>query len=381
LICGREKIMKNQINNTLEKVCCQGLDQGVFQGVSAAVSVRRKTARYRGLFCGGWTRSDAHREMVNRETLFDLASLTKPLCTTLCMLHLVGQGRLTLHTTCQSMLEAHVPADKQGITIGHLLGHCSGLPSYLPYFKGFHPIPSRENMLAILDLILKEPLQNSPGTTRLYSDLGFILLAAMIENSAGIWLEEVFRRVIADPLHLSAALRFLPLDVSTTMSGQSVAATENCSWRRKIVQGEVHDEHCWLMGGVAGHAGLFGTAEGVMQLCEGILDAWKGRGPLAGIAHRLMQRALTTQKDTVGCRRLGFDTPTPGRSTSGRFFSSQSAGHLGFSGTSFWIDPDQEVIMVLLTNRIHPTRTNEKIKEFRPLFHDIIMEAILDGQR
>lgn len=372
--------MKNQINNTLEKVCGQGLDQGVFQGVSAAVSVRSKTARYRGLFCGGWTRSDAHREVVNQETLFDLASLTKPLCTTLCILHLIGQGRLALNSTCQSMLEAHVPADKRGITISHLLGHCSGLPSYLPYFQGFHPVSGRENMQAILDLILKEPLQNAPGTTRLYSDLGFILLAAIIENSAGIRLEEVFRRVIADPLHLSAALRFLPLNVSTTVSRRSIAATENCSWRRKIVQGEVHDEHCWLMGGVAGHAGLFGTAEGVLRLCEGILDAWKGRGALPGIEHRLMQRALATPNGKVSCRRLGFDTPTPGRSTSGRFFSPRSAGHLGFAGTSFWIDPDKEVVMVLLTNRIHPTRTNEKIKEFRPLFHDILMGAIFDGQ-
>jgi CubicO group peptidase (beta-lactamase class C family) len=278
------------------------------------------------------------------------------------------------------MLEAHVPADKRGITIGHLLGHCAGLPSYKPYFQGFKPTSSRKNMQAILDLILKEPLRHAPGTTRLYSDLGFILLAAIIENSAGTRLEEVFQRVIADPLHLSATLRFLPLDASTTVARQSIAATENCSWRRKIVQGEVHDEHCWLMGGVAGHAGLFGTAEGVLRLCEGILDTWKGRGPLAGIAHRLIQGALTTPDSKGSCRRLGFDTPTPGRSTSGRFFSPRSAGHLGFAGTSFWIDPDQEVVMVLLTNRIHPRRTNEKIKEYRPLFHDILMETILDGQ-
>jgi serine-type D-Ala-D-Ala carboxypeptidase len=372
------KIMKDQININLNRVCNLGLDQGVFHGVSAAVSVREKTGRYRGLFTGGWTRNDEHREMVGRETLFDLASLTKPLCTTLCILHLMGQGDLTLDTPCRSVVDAHVPVDKKGITIGHLLAHCSGLPAYHEYFQTIKPVAARKNIQKILDLILSEPLLHKPGTTRVYSDLGFVLLAAIVEHMTGARLEQVFQNMITAPLNLSADLRFLPLEGEVRMAGRTFAATECCSWRKKVIQGEVHDEHCWLMGGVSGHAGLFGTAEAVLRLCEHILEVWQGRVSPMGRANALVQQALAFTNDT-GNARLGFDTPTPGRSSSGRYFSPRSAGHLGFSGTSFWIDPDREVIMVLLTNRIHPARTNEKIKIFRPLFHDELMKAIRAG--
>ena len=370
--------MKNQININLDRVCALGLEQGVFHGVSAAVSVREKKGRYRGLFTGGWTRNDEHREAVGRETLFDLASLTKPLCTTLCTLHLVNQGKLTLDTPCRSVLDVHVPVDKKKITIGHLLAHCSGLPAYRMYFQDVNPVAARKNVLKILDLILNEPLLHRPGTTRVYSDFGFILLAAIVEQITGARLEQVFQDMIAAPLHLAADLHFLPLESTAMMAGRSVAATEHCTWRRKIIQGEVHDEHCWLMGGVSGHAGLFGTAEAVLRLCEHILEAWQGRVSHMVEMNALIQRALAFANET-GKLRLGFDTPASGRSTSGRYFSPRSAGHLGFSGTSFWIDPDQEVIVVLLTNRIHPARTNEKIKIFRPLFHDELMKAIRAG--
>ncbi|MBM9536759.1 serine hydrolase domain-containing protein [Desulfobulbus alkaliphilus] len=372
--------MKDQINIMLNRACAQGLEQGVFPGVSAAVSVRGKTGWSRALFSGGWTRSDGHREAVRRDTLFDLASLTKPLCTTLCTLYLIDQGQLTLDTSCRSVLDADMPGDKQGITIEHLLAHCAGLPAYRPYFQAFQPTAARKNRQLLLDLLLREPLEHTPGTTRVYSDLGFILLAAIIEQQGGVLLEKVFEGVVAEPLHLSADLRFLPLESAERRAGRSVAATEHCPWRQKIIQGEVHDEHCWLMGGVSGHAGLFGTAEAVVRLCEHILDAWQGRDSHLGMANALMQRALSFEKQTT-LQRLGFDTPTPGRSSSGSSFSPRSAGHLGFSGTSFWIDPDQEVIMVLLTNRTHPARTNEKIKLFRPLFHDCLMKPIRDRCR
>lgn len=367
--------MKDQININLHRVCAQGLEQGVFHGVSAAVSVRQKTGQCRALYHNGWTRNDEHREEVRRETLFDLASLTKPLCTTLCTLHLIGQGKLTLDTPCRSVLNAPVPVDKQAITIGHLLAHCSGLPAYRSYFQRMEPISTRENVQTMLELIVKEPLLHKPGTARVYSDLGFMLLADIIEQVTGGCLEKVFADMIAAPLHLGADLCFIPLGETGKAAGRPVAATEHCPWRQRIIQGEVHDEHCWLMGGVSGHAGLFGTVEAVLRLCEHILEAWQGRVSHMGVANALVQRALVWENDT-GSPRLGFDTPTPGQSASGQYFSHRSAGHLGFSGTSFWIDPDREVIMVLLTNRIHPARTNQKIKKFRPWFHDELMKAI-----
>ena len=142
------------------------------------------------------------------------------------------------------------------------------------------------------------------------------------------------------------------------------------------MQGEAHDEHCWLMGGVAGHAGLFGTLRGVMGLCAMILDVWNNRGKASfPCGQELLREALTTRhKNGSWC--LGFDTPTPGHSSSGQYFSPQSVGHLGFTGTSFWIDPLHDIAIVLLTNRVHPSRINEKIRIFRPYFHDYIMERL-----
>ena len=134
------------------------------------------------------------------------------------------------------------------------------------------------------------------------------------------------------------------------------------------MKGEVHDEHCWLLGGVAGHAGLFGTAAGVLRLCEALLDGWKGRERNCGWAAVLPQALQRQLAHQTWC--MGFDTPTAGASSSGSFFAPSSVGHLGFTGTSFWIDPERELIVVLLSNRVHPSRENIRIRQFRPRFHD-----------
>jgi CubicO group peptidase (beta-lactamase class C family) len=205
--------------------------------------------------------------------------------------------------------------------------------------------------------------------------LGFILLGALIENIAGVDLETLFSNCIINPFNRSLDLRFLSLENELKINKELVAATENCGWRKKQLQGEVHDEHCWLMGGVAGHAGLFGSIEGVMALCEDILDIWKDRTVHPAFPNALLQRALE-KKHPKESWCLGFDTPS-GVSSSGRHLSPRSVGHLGFSGTSFWIDPEKDIVIVLLTNRIYPTKDNIKIREYRPFFHNYIMEKIL----
>jgi len=365
--------MKNQLNICIKEVCRKGLSDGVFSGVSAAVSVYKNEVYNRGSFSGGWTRFDKYGALVQKETLFDLASLTKPLCTTLCVIHLINQGKLRWN---QYYLSKEYSLEKSKIEIQHLLNHSSGLPSYRPYFKEFLPEYSRDNITLLVKKIYKEPLEYPTGSICLYSDLGFILLGALIERSTRTELDAVFRKHITDPLDISSSLCFLPPGEKIIINKRLIAATENCGWRNKQLHGEVHDENSWLMGGVTGHAGLFGNIEGVMTLCEHILDIWKDRAIHPAIPSTLLQRALET-KHSKGGWCLGFDTPSLGYSSSGRHFSPQSIGHLGFSGTSFWIDPEKDIIIVLLTNRIYPTRNNTKIRQYRPFFHDYLMENII----
>jgi CubicO group peptidase (beta-lactamase class C family) len=367
--------MKNQINIYIEEVSKQALNEGVFCGFSAVVSMFKNKKYNRFFSSGGSTRYDSAKEDITNTTLFDLASLTKPLCTTLCVLYLVAAGKLNLDESYNSLMNFKITPEKERIKIKNLLNHSSGFPSYKPYFKNFTPDSSLENSSHLICNILKEPLDFPPGSNCQYSDLDFILLGALIERMTGITLDALYQKIITDPLNLSRDICFLPVNKPLFENNKIVAATERCGWRNKLLQGEVHDEHCWLMGGVAGHAGLFGNVKGVVGLCEKILDLWKDRGVLDAFPRTLLQSAVT-QKHPVGNWCLGFDTPSPGRSSSGRCFSQRSVGHLGFSGTSFWIDPDREIIIVLLTNRIHPSRENIKIRQFRPLFHDYLMEKI-----
>jgi serine-type D-Ala-D-Ala carboxypeptidase len=260
--------------------------------------------------------------------------------------------------------------DKQQITLRSLLSHSSGLTAYQPWFKTFAPIQQQDNKARLLRLILNETLTYAPESRCLYSDLGFILLGCIAEELTNKNLAVNFQERIAAPLGLAKELFY---QVSSEQR-QGCAATERCPWRGRMLRGEVHDEHCWLLHGLAGHAGLFGTVSGVLRLCGAILDSWKGGAATCSWAAFLPQGLEPQLSDQTWC--LGFDRPTPGSSSSGRHFSAPSIGHLGFTGTSFWIDPEQELIVVLLSNRVHPSRENNKIRQFRPWFHDAAIEAM-----
>jgi CubicO group peptidase (beta-lactamase class C family) len=170
-------------------------------------------------------------------------------------------------------------------------------------------------------------------------------------------------------------LFFLPLKESEIRPGHACAATEDCPWRHKILEGEVHDDNAYVVGGVAGHAGLFGTARDIFGLLQHLLDTYTGKVASKVFQRETVQTFFECQQDQ-GRFALGFDTPTGLESSSGRYFSDHSVGHLGFTGTSFWMDLEEEVIVILLTNRVHPSRANEKIKDFRPMLHDTVMETL-----
>lgn len=355
-----------------------GVKKGFFSGAGAGIYNGSEKEENRLVLTCGRTRYDESGRPVKPHTLFDLASLTKPLCTVLSMLFLLEQKTLHLQSPLGEVLPHGLREEKRSITIQQLLSHSSGFKAYKPYYELFQPVIEKNNTSRLIRLILEENLVAAPGEKCAYSDLGYILLGYIIETVSGLSLDRIFRQEIVGPLGLEQQIRFHPVSIYSKKPNSNTAATERCPWRNKILQGEVDDEHCWLMNGVAGHAGLFGSVAGVLTLIEHLLLQWMGKTSTPAYSNQLLKKALTRQyANQTWC--LGFDTPSPSNSSAGRYFSPNSAGHLGFTGTSFWMDPDRELAVVLLTNRVHPTRKNEMIKKFRPMFHDAVCKA-MDGK-
>lgn len=361
------------MDTNLKNLLVQGVEQGVFPGGAAAVSWGSGSERKTGSAFAGIKDIRYPNEQVKEDTFFDLASLSKALSTTLILYSLIEEKRIGLEDTLQDLLNLDIPKDKQGITVRHLLSHSSGLTSYKPYFKSFAADIIQGNRNVLLQSIMAEPLEYETEIKCQYSDLGFILLGYIVEYLTGKALDKNFEERVTAPMGLEKDIFYLP-GMGTMVEKKQFAATEDCSWRGRIMRAEVHDEHCWLMDGVAGHAGLFGKVRGVLRLCEEILDQWQGRGKPCSWTGMLAQGLLRQYDNQTW--RLGFDGPSVQGSSGGKYFSSRSVGHLGYTGTSFWIDPDKQLVMVLLNNRVHPTRENTKIRQFRPLFHNKIFKVI-----
>lgn len=363
-----------QLEKSLDPLLKKGLDTDVFSAVAVGVYQYRKGRELRLITTRGRTRSDEQGTSVNEDTFFDLASLTKPLCTTMGILCLIQQKEIEWETKLFDMLPYTVHPELRDISIDQLLTHSAGLIAYKPVYQSFAPIPRREKKEKILTEFLRERAAYPPGSTCLYSDPGFMLLGALIEKVAGTGLDTFYRSEIARPLQVEESIQFRPLS-SNQKEEKTIAATELCPWRQKLLQGEVDDEHAWLMNGVAGHAGLFATINGVMAVTEHLLHQWRGRTGHPGFSNDILRKALTKKYAARSWYR-GFDTPAAQGSSGGIYLSPSSAGHLGYTGTSFWIDPDQDVVVVLLSNRVHPTRKNEQIKQFRPLLHNTVLEVL-----
>lgn len=306
---------------------------------------------------------------VSRSTLFDLASLTKPLATSLAAMLLVQQGRLGLNQRLGQLLSGFAGTSKAGIPVHQLLTHTAGFPDYRPYYLTLRHLPAVRRAAELRNLMLAEPLISAPGETMVYSDIGFMVLQWVLETVSGRPLHQFVETEIYGPLKITP-LFFPGLDLP--LSSGTVAATEFCPWRKQILRGRVHDENAHVLGGVAGHAGLFGTAGAVHALLANLLKTYHGLSD-SGIFQTEPVRRFFRKNRRSG-RALGFDMPSATASSSGHLFSpNATVGHLGFTGTSFWMDLNQQVIVVLLTNRVHPSRANEEIRAFRPRIHDLVM--------
>jgi CubicO group peptidase (beta-lactamase class C family) len=316
------------------------------------------------------------RQVVTTDTLFDLASLTKPLVTTPALMLLAQQSKLALDEPIGSHQRWLKGTDKEAITIRALLNHTAGLPAYRPFYRDLQQVDSAGRKEALKQALAKVPLEAKPGQT-VYSDLGFILLGLLVEEITQQRLDAVAHQLVFAPLGIGCKQepRLFFSDASSPSATvlENVAATEICPWRNRLLEGVVHDENAFVMGGVAGHAGLFGDALGVFHLARAMADAYSGRQPGGWLRTETLQRFF--RRDARGSRPLGFDSPSEADASCGRHFSDNTVGHLGFTGTSLWMDLDQAVIVVLLTNRVHPSRRNERIRSFRPRLHDAVMEA------
>jgi len=326
---------------------------------------------------------------MTRRTIFDLASLTKPIATTTAILLLVDEGAIELDAPVTKVLPLFAERGKEAVTIRHLLTHSAGLKPWRAYHEiflqkerktGERWIGSPEARASVIDRTVRSAPVHQPGEAAVYGDLDFIVLGAIVEAVAGRRLDAFCHERIFAPLEMADTF-FIPIGTDAAPPPgpikRRIAATENCPWRDRILWGEVHDPNASVMGGVAGHAGLFSTVDDIVKFAQVIIDVWHGRSdalPRETLREFLTRQNLPQSSDWA----LGWDTPTEGASSSGKHFSKNSVGHLGFTGTSLWIDLDRELVITLLTNRVHLIAKKSRFA-LRPVVHDAIVEAFEAG--
>ena len=307
---------------------------------------------------------------VNDATLFDIASLTKIIATTPLAMMAVQEGRLKLDASVQSYLPLFDRAEK--ITIRHLLAHNSGLPAWLPLFQETlgKSCSTEEISEQFIASINATKLIQAPGIKKIYSDLGFMLLGFIFEKIYAEKISSLFIKLIAQPCGLQETC-YNPLQKNPNSSELNIAATESCPWRGKTLQGEVHDDNAFVLGGAAGHAGLFSTAQDLHRFTIFLLQTYSGKNEKLNAS---TFRAFVENPDGF---RLGWDSVSRPQSQAGKYFSAQTIGHLAFTGCSYWLDLQDLKSIILLTNRVHPSRDNAAIKSFRPKIHDLLVSTFL----
>ena len=309
----------------------------------------------------GVVSQDEHAPPTTLDTVFDLASLTKVLSTTVLIMIATERSRLDLDAAAAERLREWQGHDRETVTLADFLAHTSGLTAHLPFFRDHGSRAEFE--WAISRLVL----EYAPRTKSVYSDLGFILLGFVLEDILGDTVDRSFSQLATE--------RFWP-DIGFRPDlgmRRRCAPTEVDPWRGRRLVGEVHDENAWALGGVAGHAGLFGTATAVGRIAREVLGGLQGEDTF--VRASTMRAFVLRTTIPHSTRALGWDTMQP-TSSCGTRMSAKAIGHTGFTGTSLWIDPSDDVYVVLLTNRVCPTRTNNQLLAIRPAFHDAVLTAL-----
>ncbi|HEU4565262.1 MAG TPA: serine hydrolase domain-containing protein [Gemmatimonadaceae bacterium] len=350
--------MERAITDSVARVLERALADSAFPGAYAVVGSHERI--YAGIGAGriDW---DARAPRPDEHTLWDLASLTKVIGMTTAMMQLVAEGKVELDAPVQRYLPEFAGPGKERVTVRHLLSHSSGLPAWRPLYK---EALSPDQAVAI---VYATPLDTMPGARMVYSDLGAILLGKIVERVSG----ETLDRYLAGHV-------FAPLGMTETMYRPDsallprIAPTEYDPWRQRKEHGEVHDENAFALGGVSGHAGLFSSGHDLARFAQALLAVYRGG---TGIVPTTTLHEFTTIQDSVlSNRALGWEKPT-GQNSAGHLLSARAFGHTGFTGTSIWVDPERDLFIILLTNRVNPTRENRRIGAVRVALADAVIEA------
>lgn len=333
-----------------------------FPGAVAAVVVRNELMAWKGF--GRYT-YDADSPRVMADCIWDLASVTKVIATSAAAMVLYERKALDLEAPIALLVPEFVARNsdprRRRVTMRSLLAHSSGLPAYVRLFE---TAQTREELLSECCAV---PLEAAPGERAVYSDIGFILLGVALERLAGETLDSFCRREVFDALGLRDT-SYCPPD---RWLGRIPPTEEDLQFRGRVIRGEVNDENASVMGGVAGHAGVFSTALDVARF--GVCMLSSGQPLVSAATINLFTRRVPFPANSS--RALGWDTPSQ-PSQSGKYFSARSFGHLGFTGTSIWCDPERQLCVALLTNRTWPDRKSQLVKQVRPRFHNAVIECL-----
>lgn len=383
------------MNKAIDSPFKDAIEKGAFPSASIVVSKEDQVV------------FSSHYGAAREDMCFDIASITKPVATATIAMMLKSEGLIKFEDTVYQWLAGARQAVHKQMTVRHLLNHTSGLPAWQPYYQELplSLIGTEAGKSFILDSCYNEPLVATPGEKTIYTDIGYIILGEILEQAGDASLDMLFSKYVAKPLSLENIFfsKIIGAPVTTeskktkTTAEQHVpvskraqkkpsepgelhrrfAPTEDCPWRGRVIHGEVHDQNAYALGGVAGHAGLFSTAEDLDKFASELVKCYHGKSDW--LPQTVVQEFLQEGKEKPSGNEfvLGWNRPSAKDSASGRYFSPNSIGHLGYTGCSIWIDLNVDYRVTLLTNRIHPTTTNQKIKAFRPQIHDLIYKELI----
>ena len=354
--------MSRKLVPRLDSVIRAAIADHATPGATIAVVRRGKLLLLKGYGHTDWARGAPR---ANDSTMYDMASLTKVGATTTAAMILEDEGTLDLSRTVASYLPEYDVPDKRAITVRMLLTHTSGIRSNFPLWK---EAKGREQYLAGM---VTFPLVREPGSAVEYTDWNMVLMQFIIERLTGQTLDQFVQARVFGPLGMRDT-RYKPPESLKPR----IAPTETEDFRGGQVWGVVHDETAWALGGVSGNAGLFSSARDLAVFVQMLLNGGS-YGGVQLIKPSTVARWTARQRPDAS-RALGWDTPSP-QSSAGRFFSLRSFGHTGFTGTSIWADPEKELFVVLLTNRVNPTRDNQKIGPLRRAVADVVQQSVIDS--
>ena len=332
-----KNISKERIINLLNK----GVTEKVYPGAVLLVASEGRIVFFEKT---GYMILFPEKSSMKKDTVFDLASLTKPLATTLAVMIIVDSGKVTLDQPLADIIKSYNLKDKKDLTVRLLLNHSAGLVDWKPFYLDLVKDKPEDRKKLLRELIIEEPLAYKTGEKSMYSDLGFMLLEWVIESVSGMDLKQFVEQSFFSPMGLNI---YLNTGIqSSDFIKNNIAATEDCPWRKRIIRGEVHDENAFALGGYSGHAGLFGNAEEIYCIVNVLRGHYLGKRDdffKPDTVKQFFQKQNIAKESSWA---LGWDSPSKENSSSGKYFSSNSAGHLGFTGTSVWMDLEKDIIVI-----------------------------------